>query len=73
MAFTTFSALKTAILDAIADSVAGKPCTGEYTVGSRTMKYRSYDELLALYDKISVLAAKESGPRRSFGRHRRYR
>lgn len=73
MAFTTFSALKTAILDAIADSVDGAPCTGEYAIGGRVMKYRSYDELLALYDKISILAAKETGPRRSFGRHRRYR
>lgn len=73
MAFTSFSDLKTAILDAIADSVAGAPCTGEYSIDGRVMKYRSYDELLALYDKICMLEAKASGPRRSFGRHRRFR
>lgn len=72
MAFTSFSDLKTSILDAIADSVAGKPCTGEYSIGGRVMKYRSYDELMALYEKVSALAAKESGPRRSFGRYRRF-
>jgi hypothetical protein len=71
--FTTFSALKIAILDAIADSVAGSPCTGEYQIGGRTMKYRSYEELMSLYKEVSVLAAKESGPRSSFGRYRRFR
>lgn len=70
MAFTSWSDLKAAIRDAIADSVAGSPCTGEYSVGTRTVKYRSYDELIRLYNKVCILADKELGPRKSYGRFR---
>ena len=70
MSYPSWSALKIAIFDAIADSVAGSPCTGEYTIGTRTLKYRSYDELIRLYNKVCILADKESGPRKSYGRFR---
>ena len=72
MAFTTFSALKTAILDAMADSLSGAPCTGEYEINGRKMKYRNYEELQRLYDWVCIRASKESGVRRSFGRYRRF-
>ena len=76
MAFTTWTALRTAIKDAIADHVAGSACTGEYSIGGRSLKYRSYDELIALYEKTYVLESLESpgtaGTRVSYGRHRRF-
>ncbi len=72
MAFTTWEALKTAILDAMANSVAGAPCTGEYEIDGRRMKYRSYKELQDLYEFACIRASIESGARRSFGRFRRF-
>ena len=48
--FTTWAAIRTAVLDAIATYVAGAPITGEYTIGGRTMKYRSIKELRELYE-----------------------
>ena len=60
-AFTTWAALRTAILDALADAVAGAPMVGEYYKGNRRLRYRSYDELLALYDKTFTLETLESG------------
>ena len=72
MAFTSWEALKTAILDAIADHVAGKPCTGEYEIDGQRMKYRSFDELQRLYDFALTQASRASRPRPSFGRYRRF-
>lgn len=60
MAFTTWAALRTAIKDAIADHVAGTPCTGEYTIGSRRLVYRSYDELVKLLKDTYVLESIEN-------------
>jgi hypothetical protein len=72
MAFTTWTALRTAIKDAIANHVAGSPCTGEYAIGDRRLKYRSFEELVGLYQKTYVmesLEARESnGPIRNFVR-----
>jgi len=72
MAFTTWEALKTSILDAMADSILGSPCTGEYEINGRKMKYRSYEELQRLYEWVKIQSARASGPRRSFGRYRRF-
>jgi len=76
MAFTTWTALRTAIKDAIADHIAGSPCTGSYTKGTRTITYRSFDELVGLLEKTYQLEALESSGDRSqmvsFGRHRRF-
>jgi hypothetical protein len=72
MAFTTWTALKTSILDAIANHVAGAPCTGEYEIEGQRMKYRSFDELERLYNFASKQAARETRTRRSFGRYRRF-
>ena len=76
MAFTTWTALRTAIKDAIANHVAGSPCTGSYSIRGRSHTYRSYDELVALYEKTFVLEGMDSpgsvGTRVSYGRHRRF-
>ncbi len=75
-AFTTWAALRTAILDAIADSVAGAPMTGEYWKGNRRLRYRSYDELVSLYDKTFDLETLENSGNPStmvsYGRMRRF-
>lgn len=74
--FTTWTALRTAIKNALADHIAGSPCTGSYTIGSRTIKYRTFDELVALYEKTYALEALENtgdrSTRVSFGSFRRY-
>jgi len=76
MAFTTWAALRTSMLDAIADSIAGTPCTGEYSIGNRRLTYRSYDELVKLYEKTYELEALESSgdPAKmvSYGKYRRF-
>jgi hypothetical protein len=77
MAFTTWAALRTAIKDAIANSVAGTPMNGEYQIGEYRLRYRSYEELIALYEKTFTLESLESAgsteSRVSYGRYRRFR
>lgn len=58
--FTTWAALRIEILDAIATYVADAPCTGEYSIGGRTMKYRSIKELRKLYEMTYDLEAIET-------------
>ena len=74
--FTTWTALRTAIKNAIADHVAGSPCTGAYTKGSRSLTYRSFDELIGLLEKTYQLEALENSGDRSrmvsFGRYKRF-
>ena len=74
--FTTWAALRSAILDAIADSIAGSPMTGEYWKGNRRLRYRSYDELVSLYDKTFALETLENSGNPSnmvsYGRMRRF-
>lgn len=74
--FTTWTALRTAIKNAIADNVAGSPCTGSYSKGGRSLTYRSFDELIGLLEKTYVLEGLESSGDRStmvsFGRFRRF-
>ena len=76
MAFTTWTALRSAIKDALADHVAGSPCTGSYSIGGKTLQYRSYQDLLALYERTYELEALESAgtksSRVSFGSPRRF-
>jgi len=77
MAFSTWAALRTAIKDAIADHVAGSPCVGEYQMGNRRLKYRTFDELCDLLTKTyrleSLETAGDPSTRVSYGRHRRFR
>lgn len=78
MSFTTWAALRSSIKDAIADHVAGTPCTGSVTLESgKTIKYRTYDELCDLLKKTYELEAIEtpvnSSNRVSYGRYRRFR
>ena len=74
--FSTWAALRTAILDALADSLSGEPCVGEFTKGERTLKYRSYKELTDLYERTQMLEASEGdgdpATTISYGRHRRF-
>jgi len=67
MAFTTWTALRTAIKNAIASHVAGTSCVGEYSIGDRRMKYRSFDELLDLYKKTYELESIETMETNSTG------
>jgi len=75
-AFTTWAALRTALLDAIANHVAGSPCVAEYYKGSRRVRYTNYDELIALYEKTFVLEnienAGDPSSMVSYSRHRRF-
>lgn len=79
MAFTTWSALRTAILDALADHVAGEPMVGEYEIGDRRFKYNSAESLMDLYKKTFELESVEisnslgDGGFVTYGRHRRFR
>lgn len=77
MAFTTWSALRTAIKDAIADYVAGSPITGSYTINGRTMTYRSIDDLKNLLDLCDIMESRDNAGTPSsmvsYGRHRRFR
>jgi len=74
--FTTWSALRDAIKDAIANHVAGEPCVGEYSIGSRRLKYRSIKELTELFHMSYKLEemenAGDSGVMVSYGRYRRW-
>lgn len=76
MAFTTWTALRTAIKDAIADHVSGTPCTGEYSIGDRRLKYRTFGELIDLIEKTYQLEALESAGEPSnmvsYGRPRKF-
>ena len=74
--FTTWLALRTAIKNAIADYVAGSPCTGAYSKGGRSLTFRSFDELIGLLEKTYQLESLENSGDRdrmvSFGRPRRF-
>lgn len=74
--FTTWTALRTSIKNAIANYVAGAPCTGEYSMGGRTMKYRSIKELKELYEMTYDLESMEDAGSPSnvvsYGRYSRY-
>jgi len=75
--FTTWTALRTTIKNAIADHIAGSPCTGEYAIGNRRMKYRTYAELIDLLEKTYELEALEQSGNPatmvSYGRARRFK
>ena len=76
MAFSSWTALRTAIKDAIADHIAGDPCVGEFSKGRITLRFRTFQELTELYEKTYQLEALESAGDRSvmvsYGRHRRF-
>ena len=80
MAFSSWSALRAAIKDALANHIAGEPCIGEYEFkspsGARRFRYRSFDELLSLYRRTYEMEAlDQSGDRSvmvSYARPRRF-
>jgi hypothetical protein len=77
MAFTTWSALREAIKSKLADHIAGSPCIGEYYIGDKRIRYRTYEELVSLYKSTYELESMESAGSTascvSYGRHRRFR
>lgn len=58
MAFTSWSALKTQILDAIAD---GDILTSEYSIGGRTQRFRSMDEVEKILNLCDRMLGSENG------------
>jgi len=58
--FTTWAALRIAIKNAIANAVADAPMAGSYSIGGRSLTYRSFDELVDLYKKTYILESLES-------------
>ena len=77
MPFTSWGDLRTSIKDALADHVAGNPCTGSYSIGNRSLTYRSFEELVDLLEKTYILESLESSGDRtqmvSYGRHGGFR
>jgi hypothetical protein len=77
MAFTTWSALRDSIKDAIADYVSnGGPCTGSYSINGRSLTYRSIDELKRIlkltYEMEEIESTGDPSTRISYGRFRRF-
>jgi hypothetical protein len=76
-AFSTWSALRAAIKDALADWAAGRPTVKEFSHGTRTFKFANPEELMAFYERTYNLEALESAGDRSttviYGRARRFR
>jgi hypothetical protein len=74
--FTTWTDLRVAIKDAIANHVAGNPCRGSYSISGRSITYRSFDELINLYEKTFQLEKLDDPvtikDRIAYGRHRRF-
>lgn len=77
MAFSTWAALRTTIKSAIADHVTNASCVGEYAIGNRRLRYRTYAELIDLLEKTYELEALEesgnSAKMVSYSRYRRLR
>jgi|WetSurMetagenome_2_1015567.scaffolds.fasta_scaffold400726_2 hypothetical protein len=78
MAFTTWAAMREDIKAKLADHIAnGVPLIGEYYIGDKRTRYRTYDELVSLLIKTYELEALESAGSTassvSYGRHRRFR
>ncbi len=63
MAFTTWTALKTAILNAIAD---GSVLTSSYTINGRTITFRALKEATDFIAFIDQQIASEAGGARTF-------
>jgi hypothetical protein len=63
MAFTTWTALKTAILNAIAD---GSILTSSYTINGRTINFRTLKEVTDYIVFIDQQIASEGGGARTF-------
>lgn len=74
--FTTWSAVRTAIKNAIATHADGDPCIGDFSVEGITIRYAAIDELRKLYELTYTLEALDTGispsTRISYGRYRRF-
>lgn len=74
MAFTTWAALRTSLLDALAALAAGNPYTEEYTIGSRKHTIRSSDDIMKLIRLTYEMESTENAGQNvvSYGSPRRY-
>ncbi len=76
MAFTTWSALRDDLKDALSDLAAGNPFTDEYTIGSRKHKVKTAEDIKALYkltyDLEELETAGQVGNIVSYGSYKRY-
>lgn len=74
MAFTTWAALRTSLLDALAALAAGSPYTEEYTIGSRKHTIKSSDDILKLIELTYKMETVENAGQNvvSYGSHRRF-
>lgn len=76
MSFTSWSALRDDIKDKLAAHVSSSAMAGEYSIGSRRLKYRSYEELMDLLKLTFELEALETAGSTSttvsYGRYRRF-
>lgn len=76
-AFTSWADLRSAVKDALADHIAGKPFLSEFSHGERTFKFRSTEDMVKFLRDTYILESQESvGDRSSstiYGRARRFR
>lgn len=63
IAFTSYSALKTAILD---DMASGKILTSGYSIGGRSISFRSMREVLDYIQWLDMMISAEGGGLTSF-------
>jgi hypothetical protein len=78
MPFTTWTAFRTALLNAIQSHVEGQPMTGQVSMPDGTLiKYNGPDEARKWIEFADMMIARESAGSRSsrvsYGRHRRFR
>ena len=77
MAFTTYAALRTALLDALADHLAsGLALTGQIQFRDRLISYKSpadIEKLVAMTYRLEALETKPTAAQKiSYGKFRRY-
>lgn len=78
MAFTTWAAFRTTLLDAIQSHVEGQPMTGDVSLPDGTrIRYNSVDDARKWLEFADFQIAKETAGSRSsrvsYGQHRRFR
>jgi len=77
MAFSTWSAVRTSLKNALQDHLDnGKSLVGMVTINGRQLQYNNLDSIMKLIDETYVQESKETAgnmsTRRSFGRFRRF-
>lgn len=77
MAFSSWSDLKTKLLDALEAYISGAPITLRYEIDGRVMQYRTMEEIEKALDLCDKMINRESAGVTSnmvsYGRYRRFR